>query len=88
MVYKKGIGLICNGCDLNVKCFGVKVYGGEIVIVGFILICQCGIFVLLGINVGKGKDDILFVFIDGIVKFELICCGLCNCKCINIIVVV
>lgn len=39
MVIKKVGGLICNGCDFEVKCFGVKCFGGEFVLVGSIIVC-------------------------------------------------
>lgn len=39
MVYKKVGGFICNGCDLESKCLGVKCFGGEFVFVGNIIVC-------------------------------------------------
>lgn len=39
MVYKKVGGLFCNGCDFVGCCFGIKKYGGEVVILGNIIVC-------------------------------------------------
>lgn len=69
MVYKKGVGLFKNGCDSNFKYLGVKKFGGEVVKVGNILVCQCGIKFKVGQGVGMGCDYILFVFFDGKVVF-------------------
>lgn len=76
MVYKKVGGLFCNGCDLVGCCFGVKLYGGQLVVVGNIIVCQCGIIWWVGVNVGMGCDYMLFVLIDGVVIF---CKGLKGC---------
>lgn len=85
MVYKKVGGFICNGCDLESKCFGVKLFGGQVVKVGNILVCQCGIKFYVGYGVGLGKDYILFVKVDGVVKFEIK--GVFGCKYVSIVVV-
>lgn len=71
MVYKKVGGSICNGCDFESKCFGVKWYGGQVVKVGNIIVCQCGIQFYLGVNIGLGKDYMIYVKVDGVVKFQV-----------------
>lgn len=71
MVYKKVGGFFWNGCDFELKCFGVKVYGGQVINVGGIIVCQCGMCMYVGENVGMGKDYILFVLVDGYVKFVM-----------------
>lgn len=67
MVYKKVGGFFCNGCDSVGCCFGVKKFGGEVVILGNIIVCQCGIKMWVGEGVSMGKDYILFVVVEGIV---------------------
>ena len=59
-----------NGRDSNPKYLGVKVYGGELVSAGSILVRQRGTKIHPGINVKKGSDDTLFAVVNGKVKFE------------------
>ena len=70
MAHKKGQGSSRNGRDSNAQRLGVKVFGGQVVTGGTILIRQRGTRIKPGNNVGKGKDDTLFALIEGFVKFE------------------
>jgi len=70
MAHKKGAGSTRNGRDSNSQRRGVKVYGGEKVSAGSILVRQVGTTIAAGKNVGLGKDYTLFSLIDGIVKYE------------------
>jgi large subunit ribosomal protein L27 len=70
MAHKKGAGSTRNGRDSNSQRRGVKVYGGEIVRAGNIIVRQVGETISPGKNVGKGKDFTLFSLIDGQVKYE------------------
>jgi large subunit ribosomal protein L27 len=68
--HKKGAGSTKNGRDSNSKRRGVKVYGGQPVPAGGIIIRQLGTKVHPGKNVGLGKDYTLYSLIDGVVKFD------------------
>jgi large subunit ribosomal protein L27 len=70
MAHKKGAGSTRNGRDSNSQRRGVKVYGGEEVRAGNILVRQVGGTIAAGKNVGLGKDFTLFSLIDGTVKYE------------------
>ena len=70
MAHKKGQGSSRNGRDSNPQMRGVKVYGGQAINAGGIIIRQLGTRIHPGINVGLGKDYTIFAKIDGIVKFE------------------
>lgn len=70
MAHKKGAGSTRNGRDSNAQRRGVKVYGGQTVTAGSILVRQVGESLSPGKNVGKGKDFTLFAMIDGVVKYE------------------
>ncbi len=70
MAHKKGQGSSRNGRDSNAQRRGVKVYGGEAVSAGSILIRQVGTRIHPGRNVGIGKDYTIFAKIDGVVKYE------------------
>jgi len=70
MAHKKGAGSTRNGRDSNAQRRGVKVYGGEAVTAGSILVRQVGSTFAAGKNVGLGKDFTLFSLIDGVVKYE------------------
>lgn len=70
MAHKKGAGSTRNGRDSNSQRRGVKVYGGQEVLAGNILVRQVGSTFAPGKNVGLGKDFTLFALIDGVVKFE------------------
>ena len=70
MAHKKGGGSSKNGRDSQSKRLGVKVYGGQKVISGNIIVRQRGTHIHPGENVGKGSDDTLFALSDGVVRFE------------------
>ncbi len=70
MAHKKGGGSTRNGRDSNSQRLGTKVYGGQLVKGGSILVRQRGTRIHPGLNVGKGRDDTLFAKVDGIVKYE------------------
>ena len=69
MAHKKGGGTTRNGRDSESKRLGVKIYGGQAVNAGGIIIRQRGTPVRAGTNVGTGKDHTLFALTDGTVKF-------------------
>jgi len=70
MAHKKGQGSSRNGRDSNGQRRGVKVYGGQKVRAGNILVRQVGTKIHAGSHVGTGKDYTLFALVDGVVKFE------------------
>jgi large subunit ribosomal protein L27 len=70
MAHKKGASSSRNGRDSNSQRLGVKVFGGQLVPAGSIIIRQKGTVVHPGTNVGKGKDDTLFAKITGTVQFS------------------
>jgi large subunit ribosomal protein L27 len=72
MAHKKGGGSSRNGRDSKGQRLGVKVYSGEFVRSGNILVRQRGTRIKPGRNVDKGKDDTLFATADGIVVYETI----------------
>ena len=72
MAHKKGGGSSRNGRDSNGQRLGVKVYGGQVVRTGAVLVRQRGTRIFPGENVGMGRDHTLFSLIDGKVKFERI----------------
>lgn len=72
MAHKKGGGSSRNGRDSQSQRLGVKVYGGQSVRSGNILVRQRGTRIKPGRNVGVGKDDTLFATADGIVVYETI----------------
>jgi large subunit ribosomal protein L27 len=69
MAHKKGGGTTRNGRDSESKRLGVKVYGGQTINAGGIIIRQRGTPVRAGEGVGTGKDHTLFALVDGVVKF-------------------
>jgi len=69
MAHKKGGGTTRNGRDSESKRLGVKVYGGQAINAGGIIIRQRGTRVHAGENVGVGKDHTLFALVDGKVQF-------------------
>lgn len=71
MAHKKAGGSTRNGRDSQSKRLGVKVFGGQGINAGGIIIRQRGTAVHNGVNVGCGKDHTLFAKIDGVVKFEV-----------------
>jgi large subunit ribosomal protein L27 len=70
MAHKKGQGSIRNGRESRSQRLGIKVYGGQSVRAGGILVRQRGTRYHPGRNVGRGKDDTLFALTDGVVKFD------------------
>ncbi len=70
MAHKKGQGSSRNGRDSQSQRRGVKVYGGQTVTAGSILVRQVGATFHAGKNVGLGKDYTLFALADGVVKYE------------------
>ena len=70
MAHKKAAGSSKNGRDSNGQRRGVKVYGGQRVRAGNILVRQLGTRVHPGENVGMGKDYTLFAKVDGTVAYE------------------
>ena len=71
MAHKKAAGSTKNGRDSNSKRLGVKLFGGQAVIAGNIIIRQRGTKVHAGDNVGLGRDHTLFAKSDGKVLFEI-----------------
>lgn len=70
MAHKKGVGSSKNGRDSQGQRRGTKVYGGQQITAGSIIVRQCGTPIRAGNNVGMGSDHTLFAKIDGVVKFE------------------
>lgn len=70
MAHKKGVGSSRNGRDSNGQRRGTKVYGGQVIPAGSIIVRQCGTPIKAGHNVGMGSDCTLFAKIDGVVTFE------------------
>jgi len=70
MAHKKGQGSSRNGRDSNSQRRGVKVFGGEEVTAGSILVRQLGTVIHPGNNVKLGRDYTLYSTVDGVVKYE------------------
>jgi large subunit ribosomal protein L27 len=70
MAHKKGQGSSRNGRDSNPQHLGVKVFGGQTVGGGAIIVRQRGTKFFPGANVGRGKDDTLFAKSAGVVRFQ------------------
>ena len=71
MAQKKGGGSTRNGRDSQPKMLGVKVYGGQVVPAGSIIVRQRGTRFHAGTNVGTGRDHTLFALVDGTVSFAV-----------------
>jgi large subunit ribosomal protein L27 len=71
MAHKKAGGSTRNGRDPESKRLGVKLYGGEAVVAGNIIIRQRGTEYRAGENVGMGRDHTLFAKADGHIKFQV-----------------
>jgi large subunit ribosomal protein L27 len=69
MAHKKGQGSSRNGRDSNSQRRGVKVFGGQRVTAGSILVRQVGTRIHPGRNVGLGRDYTLFALADGVVNY-------------------
>jgi large subunit ribosomal protein L27 len=70
MAHKKGLGSSKNGRDSNSQRLGIKVFSGEFVTGGSIIVRQRGTRYKPGKNVGLGKDDTLFATVPGTVEFR------------------
>ena len=70
MAHKKGEGSVKNNRDSQSKRLGVKIFGGQAVISGNVIIRQRGTVYHPGKNVGVGKDFTLFALSDGVVEFR------------------
>jgi large subunit ribosomal protein L27 len=70
MAHKKGQGSVRNGRESHSKRLGIKIYGGQSVRAGGILVRQRGTRYHPGLNVGRGSDDTLFALKEGIVEFD------------------
>ena len=70
MAHKKGGGSSRNGRDSNPQMLGVKVFGGQLVNAGTIIVRQRGTKITPGTGVGVGRDDTLFAMVEGHVKYE------------------
>ena len=71
MAQKKGGGSTRNGRDSKPKMLGVKMYGGQVISAGAIIVRQRGTKFHPGTNVGIGKDHTLFALVDGHVSFAI-----------------
>ena len=70
MAHKKGASASRNGRDSNAQRLGVKVFAGQVVPGGSILVRQRGTKIHPGVLVGKGKDDTLFATVAGKVEYH------------------
>jgi len=70
MAHKKGLGSSKNGRDSNPKYLGVKLFDGQVVKPGAIIVRQRGTRFRPGDGVGIGRDDTLFALREGIVSFR------------------
>jgi large subunit ribosomal protein L27 len=70
MAQKKGGGSTRNGRDSKPKMLGVKVFGGQVIPAGSIIVRQRGTKFHPGVNVGIGRDHTLFALVDGVVSFR------------------
>ncbi|MDR3136821.1 MAG: 50S ribosomal protein L27 [Coriobacteriales bacterium] len=69
MAHKKGLGSSRNGRDSRGKRLGVKMFAGQRVKTGNIIVRQRGTHIHPGDNVGRGSDDTLFALSDGVLEF-------------------
>jgi large subunit ribosomal protein L27 len=70
MAHKKGQGTSVNGRESHSKRLGIKMFGGEKILAGGIIVRQRGTKHHPGKNVGVGRDWTLFALKDGVVKFD------------------
>ncbi|MES2386832.1 MAG: 50S ribosomal protein L27 [Bacteroidota bacterium] len=70
MAHKKGVGSSKNGRESHSKRLGVKMFGGQSVIAGNIIVRQRGTAHHPGVNVGIGRDHTLFALAPGVVEFK------------------
>jgi len=71
MAHKKGLGSSRNGRDSNPKMLGVKVFSGQQVTAGSIIVRQRGTKFRPGPGAGIGRDDTIFALRDGVVEFRM-----------------
>lgn len=71
MAHKKAGGSSRNGRDSSGQRLGVKIYGGQAIKAGTIIMRQHGTKIHPGKNVGIGRDNTLFALIDGVVTFDV-----------------
>jgi large subunit ribosomal protein L27 len=72
MAHKKGVGSSRNGRDSNPKYLGVKIYGGQAIEAGNIIVRQRGTQFHPGTGVGLGRDHTLFALVDGTVAVQAV----------------
>jgi large subunit ribosomal protein L27 len=72
MAHKKGGGSSRNGRDSNSQRRGVKVFAGQAVTAGSILVRQVGTRIYPADNVGMGRDFTLFATVDGVVEYSVV----------------
>jgi large subunit ribosomal protein L27 len=70
MAHKKGQGSSRNGRDSNPQFRGVKLYAGQAVKAGSVIVRQCGTKFFPGFNVGMGRDYTLFAKTEGTIRFQ------------------
>jgi len=70
MAHKKGQGSVRNGRESASQRLGIKIFGGQSVRAGGIIVRQRGTKFHPGRNVGRGKDDTLYALADGVVGFD------------------
>ncbi len=70
MAHKKGVGSSKNGRESHSKRLGVKIWGGQSVKAGSIIVRQRGTSFHPGRNIGMGKDHTLYALVDGTVEFK------------------
>ncbi|AGB29237.1 MULTISPECIES: 50S ribosomal protein L27 [Prevotellaceae] len=70
MAHKKGVGSSKNGRESASQRLGVKIWGGQKIVAGNIIVRQRGNKHFPGENVGQGKDDTLYALADGVVYFH------------------
>ena len=70
MAHKKGVGSSKNGRESASQRLGIKIFGGQKVVAGNIIVRQRGSKHNPGNNVGMGKDDTLYALVDGTVQFH------------------
>jgi large subunit ribosomal protein L27 len=71
MAQKKGGGSTRNGRDSQPKMLGVKMFGGQVITAGAIIVRQRGTQFHPGRNVGLGRDHTLFALVEGVVTFSV-----------------
>jgi len=75
MAHKKGVGSSKNGRESAAQRLGVKIFGGQKVVAGNIIVRQRGSKHNAGLNVAMGKDDTLYALVDGTVNFRKTRCN-------------